>query len=163
MVIEKEIEILNSIEHTWNVLGPDFAHPDKWASVVSRAEGRGHPIETSQYDERACQTTMGKMREKVTGYSDKDFRMSYQIEEGMPFFVTNATNDWQLTKLTPQKTKLKIKMKCGFKGIIGRLMQPMMKRQINKLGTVLVEDFAYYVENGKPHPRKLKAQKNEAG
>lgn len=76
----------------------------------------------------------------------------------MPFFVTKATNDWQLTKLDPQKTKLKIKMEAGLKGIIGWLMQPMMKKKMNKLGNELAEDFAYYVENGKPHPRKLKAQ-----
>lgn len=158
MVIEKEIEIQNSIENVWKILGHDFAHPHKWASGVNHSEGQGKQMATTQCDERACQTVMGNIREKLTHYSDNDFHLSYIVTEGMPSMVKTATNNWQLISTSADKTKLKIKMEFIFKGIMGFIMQPMMKMKLNKIAQEMVEDFGYYAENGKAHPRKIKAQ-----
>lgn len=159
MVIEKEIIIKNSIENTWKILGYDFAHPYKWASGVNHSEGHGKQLATTQCDERACQTVMGNIREKLTQYSDNDFHLAYLVTEGMPRMVKTATNHWQLTNLGSQKTKLKIRMEFVFQGLLGFIMQPLMKMKLNKIAQEMVEDFGHYAENGKPHPRKLKAQK----
>lgn len=158
MVIEKEIIINNSIENTWKVLGHDFAHPYKWASSVNHSEGHGKQLATTQCDERACQTVMGNIREKLTHYSDEDFHLAYVVTEGMPGMVKTATNDWKLTKSGSGKTKLKIKMEFVFQGILGFIMQPLMKIKLNKIAQEMVEDFGHYAESGKPHPRKLKVQ-----
>jgi Polyketide cyclase / dehydrase and lipid transport len=158
MVIEKEVIIRNSIESTWAVLGHDFAHPYKWASSVNHSEGHGKQLATTQCDERACQTVMGNIREKLTHYSDEDFHLAYIVTEGMPGMVKTATNDWKLTKTDSGKTKLKIKMEFVFQGILGFMMQPLMKIKLNKIAQEMVEDFGHYAENGKPHPRKLKAK-----
>ena len=157
MVIEKDIEINNSTENVWKILGHDFAHPYKWASSVNHSEGHGKQLATTQCDERACQTVMGNIREKLTEYSDNDFHLAYIVTEGMPSIVKTATNDWQLIKTSAGKTKLKIKMEFAFQGIMGFVMQPLMKMKLNKIAQEMVEDFGYYAENGKPHPRKLKA------
>jgi hypothetical protein len=159
MVIEKEIIIKNSIENTWKILGHEFAHPYRWASSVNHSEGSGKAIETTQCDERACQTSMGNIKEKLTHYSDSETHLSYLITEGMPFFVVKAGNDWRLIKIDANFTKLRIQMSIEMKGIIGFIMKPLMRFQMNKVAQVLVEEFAYYVETGKPHPRKIKAQK----
>lgn len=159
MVIEKEIIIKNSIKNTWKILGHDFAHPYKWASGVNHSEGHGKQLATTQCDERACQTVMGNIREKLTQFSDNDFHLAYLVTEGMPSMVKTATNDWQLTNLGSQKTKLKIRMEFVFQGLLGFIMQPLMKIKLNKIAQEMVEDFGHYAENGKPHPRKLKAQK----
>lgn len=158
MVIEKEIIIKNSIENTWKILGHDFAHPYRWASSVNHSEGHGKQLATTQCDERACQTVMGNIKEKLTQYSDSDFHLAYVVTEGMPSMVKTATNDWQLTNLGSGKTKLKIRMEFIFQGLLGFMMQPLMKMKLNKIAQEMVEDFGYYAENGKPHPRKLKAQ-----
>ncbi len=158
MVIEKEVIIRNSIESTWAVLGHDFAHPYKWASSVNHSEGHGKQLATTQCDERACQTVMGNIREKLTHYSDENFHLAYIVTQGMPGMVKTATNDWKLTKSGSGKTKLKIKMEFVFQGILGFIMQPLMKIKLNKIAQEMVEDFGHYAENGKPHPRKLKAQ-----
>jgi Polyketide cyclase / dehydrase and lipid transport len=159
MVVEKEVIIRNSIESTWAVLGHDFAHPYKWASSVNHSEGHGKQLATTQCDERACQTVMGNIREKLTHYSDEDFHLAYVVTEGMPGMVKTATNDWKLTKSGSGKTKLKIKMEFVFQGVLGFMMQPLMKIKLNKIAQEMVEDFGHYAENGKPHPRKLKVQK----
>jgi Polyketide cyclase / dehydrase and lipid transport len=157
MVIEKEIIIRNSIENTWAVLGHDFAHPFKWASSVNHSEGHGKPLASTQCDERACQTVMGNIREKLTHYSDKDFHLAYVVTEGMPGMVKTATNEWKLTKSGSEKTKLKIRMEFVFQGALGYIMKPLMKIKLNKIAREMVEDFGYYAESGRPHPRKLKA------
>lgn len=158
MIIEKEIEISKSTENVWKVLGHDFAHPYKWASSVNHSEGHGKQVATTACDERACKTVMGNIKEKLTEYSDNDFHLAYIVTEGMPSMVKIATNDWKLVKMSAEKTKLKIKMEFVFQGIFGFVMQPFMKMKLNKIGQEMVEDFGYYAENGKPHPRKLKAQ-----
>lgn len=158
MVIEKEVIIKNSIESTWAVLGHDFAHPYKWASSVNHSEGHGKQLATTQCDERTCQTVMGNITEKLTHYSDEDFHLAYVVTDGMPGMVKTATNDWKLTNSGSGKTKLKIKMEFIFQGILGFIMQPLLKIKLNKIAQEMVEDFGHYAENGKPHPRKLKAQ-----
>jgi hypothetical protein len=158
MVIEREIIINNSIESTWKVLGHEFAHPHKWASSVNYSEGHGKPMATTTCDARSCQTVMGDIKEKLTHYSDEDYHLAYDITEGMPNMIKGASNNWKLTKLGPEETKLVVQMEFRLKGILGFLMLPLMKGKLSKMARVIVEDFAFYAENGKPHPRKLKAQ-----
>lgn len=157
MVINKQIEISNSIKNVWNILGHDFAHPYKWASAVNHSEGHGKQIATLECDERACQTSMGNIREKITHYSDEQHTLSYDIVDGLPLFVSKGMNKWSLTKKTEHKTILHIKMEMSLKPW-AFFMLPITKIMFNKLASQLAEDFAYYSENGKPHPRKLKIE-----
>lgn len=155
MVINKQIEIDNSIENVWNILGHDFTHPYKWASAVTHSEGHGKQFASLECDERACQTSMGNIREKITHYSDEQYTLSYDIVEGLPLFVSKGKNKWSLIKKTESKTILYIQMEMILKPW-AFFMSPMTKIMFNKLASQLSEDFAYYAENGKPHPRKLK-------
>lgn len=155
MVINKKIEINNSIEDVWKILGHDFAHPYKWASAVNHSEGHGKQIASIECDERACQTSMGDIREKITNYSDEQHTLSYEIVEGLPRFVSMGKNKWSLTKETENKTILHIQMEMILKPW-AFFISPITKMVFNKLAKQLSEDFAYYAENGKPHPRKLK-------
>lgn len=77
----------------------------------------------------------------------------------MPSMVKYATNTCKLVEVGDNKCKLQIKIDIRMGGVFGSILQPVMKMQMSKIGNHLVEDFAYYVENGIPHPRKLKAQK----
>lgn len=163
MLVSKQIEIDTSINKVWQILGKDFANPHKWASPVKHSEGKGKQIASLACDERACQTTMGKVREKITHYSDEEHSLSWDIVEGMPPFVENARNTWSLRKLSDSKTILQIKMDVKLRSW-AIFMFPMAKMMFNKLAVQLSEDFAYYAENGKPHPRKIKAmEKNKSG
>jgi Polyketide cyclase / dehydrase and lipid transport len=159
MVIEKEIIINKNIKAAWSVLGLDFANPSKWASAVNHSGGSGEALSGSQCSERACTTTMGSIREKLYEFSNENYTLSYEVVEGMPSMVKSAKNTWKLFYLGETQCKLKIKMEIGLSGFISIIMQPIMQLQMNKMGRHLVEDFAYYVENGTPHPRKLKALK----
>ena len=41
---------------------------------------------------------------------------------------------------------------------MGWLMGGMMKKKMTQLSGEIAEEFNFYVENGKPHSRKLKSQ-----
>lgn len=157
MVIEKEIVINKNIKDAWKVLGIDFANASKWASAVNHSEGNGENFRGSTCSERGCSTTMGSIKEKLYEFSNENYSLAYEVAEGMPPMIKYATNTWRLVDLRNEKCKLQIKMDIRMGGFFGSLLQPVLKLQMSKLGNYLVEDFAYYVENGKPHPRKLKA------
>ena len=159
MEIEKEIMVNKNIKDAWKVLGIDFANASKWASAVNHSEGNGEKFNGSTCSERGCSTTMGSIKEKLYEFSNENYSLAYEVAEGMPSMVKYATNTWRLVDLGNGKCKLQIKMDIRMGGFFGSLLQPIMKLQMSKMGNHLVEDFAYYVENGTPHPRKLKAQK----
>jgi len=161
MVIEKEILVNKSIKDAWNVLGVEFANASKWASAVKHSAGNGDEFNGSNCSERGCSTTMGSIKEKLYEFSNEKYLLAYEVAEGMPSMVKYATNTWKLVVVEENKCKLQIKMDIRMGGFFGSLIEPVMKMQMSKMGNRLVEDFAYYVETGQPHPRKLKALKNQ--
>jgi Polyketide cyclase / dehydrase and lipid transport len=161
MTIEKEILINKNIEEAWQVLGPQFAMADQWASAVHHSQGSGAGINGSSCSERGCSTTMWALKEKLLHYSPSDHLLSYQVAAGMPSMVKYATNTWQLSSTGSNQSRLRMIINMEIRGLLGKLMQPMMKMQMGKMGNQLVEEFKYFVENGKPHPRKIKAQQKQ--
>ncbi|OIQ99141.1 hypothetical protein GALL_188780 [mine drainage metagenome] len=73
--------------------------------------------------------------------------------------VKQATNTWKLLSVGQEQSKLYMRMDIQLGGVMGKIMQPMMKMMMSKMGNELLEEFKYYVENKQPHPRKLKAAK----
>jgi hypothetical protein len=158
MIIEKKIIIHKSIHDAWNVLGVDFANPSRWASAVNHSEGGGTALNGSSCSERGCATTMGRIREKLLTFSQEKHSLSYEMVEGIPHIVKYATNQWTLIELKPGQCTLQMIMNIQLKGF-GRWLEPILKSQMSKMGTHLIEDFAFYVEKGRPHPRKIKTQR----
>lgn len=160
MVINRQIEINKDLNSVWSILAHDFAHPYKWASAVNHSKGEGEAIASIQCDERACKTTMGNIREKITHLSEEQHILAYDITEGLPKFIDKSSNTWSLTELSNNKTQLNIKMEVKLH-TWAIFMSPLVKLMFKNLAKKLSEDFAYYVETGKPHPRKIQAQKKQ--
>jgi len=154
MEIIKKIEINRNIEDVWKVLGHDFVHPHKWASSVYHSEGHGKSTTSIECDERSCQTAIGNINEKLNHFSDSAYSLSVSITEGLPKPMKSGGSAWKLTKLSDEKTLLTFKGDFQFKNW-AVMLQPFVEKNFNKMGEELTEDFKYYVETGKPHPRKL--------
>ena len=75
----------------------------------------------------------------------------------MPFFVKNLVNNWQVTEQGNRQAAVNMKLNIDLMPVIGTLMAPMMKVQMGKLLGEAVEELKFFVENGKPHPRKVQA------
>lgn len=162
MIIERELTINKNITEVWEILGPQFSDAYKWGSVINHSQGSGGDFNGSSCSERGCDISgMGKIREVIKQYSETEHLLSYQVIEGMPSMVKYAQNTWRLIPIDSNKTKLKMSMELKVGGIIGKIMKPMMRMQMGKMATNTADDFKYYVETGKPHPRKVKAMKKQ--
>ena len=160
MQIKKEITVNENIEKAWKSLGLEFADAYKWASAVSHSAGMGNGINGAPCSERRCEIqTMGKVKEKLIEFSNEKHLLSYDVYEGMPSMVKRATNTWQLTPAGQGTSNLKMLMEIQLGGLMGIIMMPMMKMMMSKMANEVVEEFKFYVENGQPHPRKIKAMK----
>lgn len=153
--IEKELIINTNIAKSWQVLGPEFTEADNWAATVYTSEGKGEIIK-GIHSGRICITPMGTLNEKVIEYSVEKHLLSYQFE-GMPKMVRYARNTWQLASLGENKTELTLHMEMKIGGLIGILMKPMLRMKMAKMAKHTIEEFKYYVEKGKQHPRKVKS------
>lgn len=162
MLIEQKVLIHKSIDEAWQVLGKQFAHAHVWASAVHHSEGSGHSFNGASCSERGCSTSMGGIKEKLTQYSDAAYTLAYVVEEGLPGMVKKGTNFWQLTPNGSGKCTLTMRMEMELQGFTGWVMQPMMQWKMAKMCRELAEDFKHYVEQGVPHPRKLKAAQQVA-
>ncbi len=158
MTIAKKIIIHKDIESTWKVLGTEFANVHIWASPLKHSEGTGSAFNGSTCGERSCDISgMGKIREKLTEFSNEQYALKYLVLEGMPSVVKKATNSWKLTSLDANTTEVNMQMDFALKGFMGMLMQPMMKMMMGKMGATIMKDLKYYLENGEPSQAKRKA------
>lgn len=157
--IKQKLIINASIDKAWQVLGPQFADAYIWASSLKHSEARNHEtMNGSACTERGCSVNgLGNIKEKILEYSEGEHTIKYQVYEGMPKMVRYAANTWKLTDLGNGKIKLEMTVEMKTGGMMGAMMKGMMKKKMTKMSKITAEDFQYYVENGKPHPRKLKA------
>ncbi len=156
MNIKKEILVNKNIEEAWEVLGNQFGEAYKWASGLNHSNAYGKAqLEGATCSNRACDTTQGKIKEVVKIFDSKRYILEYEVIEGFPFFIDTAINRWTLTP-HENATRVNIDFNLKTKGLMGFIMKPMMKMQMNKLIGFAIEDFKHFVETGKPSPRKMK-------
>lgn len=160
MTIKQEIIINKSIEDCWQVLGVRYTEISRWASIVHHAEGDGKMgINGASCDTRGCEVEgMGEIEERLSEFDPTNYSLDYTVTKGLPGMMKEAKNSWKLTALSHDKTKLNMKGTIAPKGLLAHVMKGMIRMQFNAMTKKLVEEFKYYVEKGRPHPRKLKAQ-----
>lgn len=162
MEFKREIIINKPINEVWEILGNQYSEAYQWASGLSHSEGYGKPsIEGASCNNRACTTTQGLIKEEIKEFDPYNHVLTYEVIEGFPFFVDQGVNTWRLNALG-QKTKVNIHLVIKTKGLVGSIMSPMMKLQMNKITTNALEDLKYYVEHGDPSPRKMKELARQA-
>ncbi|MBX2821803.1 MAG: SRPBCC family protein [Rhodothermaceae bacterium] len=162
MTISKQITIDAPADEVWRVVAHDFHKADQWASSINRSTSveAGPPPKSSPLDAagRACDTSIGGIKEQIVHYDEAHKRFGYQAKgEKMPFFVKNLVNNWQVTEQNSGSAKVDMKLNVELMPVIGTVMGPMMKLQMGKLLGEAVEELKFFIENGKPHPRKVKA------
>lgn len=158
MIIEKQVTINKGVEDAWHVLGHEFENAYQWASVLKHSESKGGSLNGSSCSIRGCDVSgMGKVTEKLLHYSNEDHSLSYHVVEGMPSMVKSATNSWTLKPIDTTHSILTMSMSMEIGGFMGFFMKPMMKMMMDKMAKVTIDDFKYYVENGKPSEAKVKA------
>ena len=151
MKIIKELVISKPIENVWEILGNQFGEIDKWASIINHSKLDGH---LGVGVIRSTETTGGPTKQELTSFNPEQYSLSYKAIAGTPFFAKSITAKWTLVKNQNNNTKLVLDFQVGFKGI-GGILTPIVKKKLGKIGNEILQDLKYYVENEKPHPRKI--------
>ena len=156
MNIKKEILVDKPVEEVWDVLGNQFGDAYLWATGLYHSSGYGDPELTgATCSNRACNTNQGHIDEVLRKFDPQNHTLQYEVIKGFPFFVKSGINTWSLHK-TMSETKVSIDFTLETKGLVGAIMNPMMKMQMNKIIENVLNDFKHYVETGTPSPSKAK-------
>jgi len=158
--VQKEITINVPADILWKLIGHEFIEVYKWSSNVDHAEGKGSPeFIGAAFSERYCDVNVkgfSKISEKLTNYNEKNRNLAYQVNSGMPGFITKAVNDWQVVPVNANQSKMIMKAEFRSKGLMGILMNGMMKKKMNKTLETVLNDAKIYAETGEVSEAKRK-------
>ncbi len=161
MKFSKQITVNASAEKVWDILGRDFANISVWSTAVSHsiANDKLASVNNSPVGGRFCDTSFGKISEEFTAYDDakKTFSFKGVFDSRMFKSVINTSG---LTSIDENTTEVSFGPNIEL-SFIGTLMYPMIRMMLSKAVDVILDDLKYYVENGKPSPRKLAAQQKQ--
>ncbi len=151
--LSREIVINVSSEKLWNMVGPGFTEVYKWASNIDYSEGSGEAeFEGATCSERYCNVTVkgfDKISEKLLKYDESKMNLAYEVKHGMPSFITKAENDWTVVSLGEGQSKLVMNAIFRSKGIMGFMMNGMMKKKMEDTLDIVLNDAKVYAETGK--------------
>lgn len=159
MKFSKQISINASAEKVWNIAGRDFANIGKWATAVSSSvvNDKLASVNGSKVGGRLCETGFGTASEEFTAYDDDKKSYSFKGVFDSKMF-NDVTSSMKVTAIDVNTAKVEITPALKLT-LLGTIMYPMIRMQISKVTDEVLEDLKYYVENGKPSPKKLASQK----
>jgi carbon monoxide dehydrogenase subunit G len=157
MKIIKSLTINKPIDEVWEVLGNQFDKIDRWSSLISKSEVSGpSTMQGVNYSVRSTTTKTGISKQELTRFDTENHVLGYKSIAGTPPIIKQVNAEWRLTN-NGNTTRLVLDFNAEMKGI-GHIIAPIAKMKLGKVGDELLDDFKFYVENGKPHPRKKVVQ-----
>lgn len=154
MRLERSVEVNTSIENAWQILGKDFSDIQKWSRNVGHSKALAPSNNSANCDGRYCEVKgFGNVEEKFLNYSDHNHTYTIDFVKGLPGMAKSFAMEFKLDAIDANRTRFMFSGDLALQGILGFLMQPMMKIQMNKNLDALAEDFVYFAENGTPHPK----------
>jgi len=161
MKFSKQITVNAPAEKVWDVLGRDFANIGVWSTTVSHsvANDKLACVNNSPVGGRYCETSFGKISEEFTAYDDDKKTFSFKgVFDSMMF--KSVINTSGLRSIDENTTEVSFGPNVQL-SFIGTLMSPMIRMMLGRAVDTILDDLKYYVENGKPSPRKLASQKRK--
>ncbi len=161
MEFSKQVSINASAEKVWETVGRDFADVGVWATAVSHstANDKLPTVDGSPVGGRLCETSFGTASEEFTAYDDDKMSYSFKgVFESKMF--TDVTNTMVLTSIDADTTEVQITPALKLT-LLGKLLSPMIRMMVSKTTDEILDDMKYFIENGKPSPRKLASQKKK--
>ncbi|MDB4286150.1 SRPBCC family protein [bacterium] len=153
---KEEVLIEKDIEAVWEVMGSQYAQVHLWSSNFKASKPGGKPkLPGLDYLHRATQTTRGETLQELDEFDPVHHSLSYHITKGAPKIAKEASGIWSLKSMGPEKTRVVLEFHMATKGVLGLVMIPLIKKNIGKAAAQIGEELKYYMEKGKPHPRKV--------
>lgn len=166
MKISRSVTISTSADEAWAIIGPGYALVDEWASNVYRSttKSSAHPDVAAVPSDRVCETSLGPFEETVTEYNPERRVMSYSVKGAkMPGFVKSVIATWRIIPMGLNACEAQMDMNADLAFPFNMLTGWVIKMNFAKAVKESQEEFKYYAEHGKPHPRKIKSLQSPKG
>ncbi len=155
--VEHSIYIDIPIDSLWKITALEYEKIGDWSAGVKTSEGGsigGHNGEI--YTERVCEPGYKGFKttvERIIDYQAEQYFFTYQIAEGLPKMVTNATNTWS-HQTDGNGTRITMQVNMELKGLMGSLLKGTMSKKMSKILQENLEELKIYAETGELHERK---------
>ncbi len=154
-------EVINvSANDVWKIVGPGFEDAWKWSTAVDHSEGSGEAqFDGATCNERYCEINakgFNKINESLVEYSDADQILAYQVNAGLPGFVTYVQNRWRIVEVGPGQCQLEMTITMRMKPFMGTLMGGMFRKNLDKTISGVMRDLKVYAETGEISEEKKK-------
>lgn len=162
-----QFDVAASMHYLWSITAEDFAGIGRWATSVPRSAAREGPaVGGAPVAGRTCAVNVpgfSHLDERLIRYEPDNRVFAYRAESGMPSFVTDATNTWQLTEVGPEATRVSMTVEVSTRGLVGTVALPMLWLNIQRTLRSVERDLTHYAETGdvsRAKKRQLAAQPN---
>ena len=156
--VQKELLINKKVEDVWEVMGNQFAEVHLWSTNFKDSKpGGSSKFSGLGYSERVTITNRGVTVQELDAFDAANYTLAYHISKGAPSIAAEASAVWSLKSNDDNTTSVRLVFNMKTKGYLGFLMTPLIKIGMGKSATEIAEDLKHYIENGVPHPRKVKS------
>jgi hypothetical protein len=156
-------------EKVWEIFAHGFNDAYKWMASVNHsfAKNNGESFEGCQSNGRVCELSSDgkgiKASEQFLAYSEENKTATVRIDflnAPSIFPVKFNTLDFSLKNIGGGTSEMTWKFRSDIK-FLGYLLWPLLRIGFGVFIEQIIEELKFYVENGTPHPRKIKAMKKQ--
>jgi hypothetical protein len=154
-------------DKVWRIFAHGFNDAYKWMASVNHsfAKNNGESFEGCQSNGRVCELSSDgkgiKASEQFLAYHEENKTATVRIDFlNTPFIfpVKFNTLDFSLKKIDGDTSEMTWKFRSNIK-FLSYLLWPLLRIGFGVFIKQIIEELTFYIENGTPHPRKIKAMK----
>ena len=163
----KKMTINKPIHEVWKIWAEEFDKAQDWMAVVTRSfeKKEGNKTEGSPMIGRVCEFSAKangpKVLEDILVFDEQNYRMNIKVvPQNVSLPLKYNLLKSSLKKVSDQQTDITLDINpvIGWKGYF---LYPLLKGGLSKSFNELLEELKFFVENGKPHPRKVSKLKEK--
>lgn len=160
MKIRTKIKILAPADRAWEVIAGEFGDAAKWASTLESSSSKE---KLGIGATRTCQTKgvgpfpSATIKEKLVDYDPKQLTFTYVVQSGLPSIFKSAQNSWSIEPINETScfihSNVFMEVSLWLRPL-SWIFPLLLKRDLKNT----FEELSYYIEQGKPHPRKTNSK-----
>ena len=157
MKFSKDITINAPAEKVWDILGHKFTDVHQWARSIPHSTVNPHAerVNGSPVGGRLCDTSIGNISEEFTAHDEEGMTFSFKgVIKSVMF--TRVVSSNKVVSVDADTSKVIVTPQIDLT-LLGKLMYPLIKLNLNKTVNEVLADLKYFAENDKPSPEKLAA------
>ncbi len=157
--MHEELAVRVPADKAWTLVGGAFGDISTWAALIVNSTMNSPPAPSSV---RTCHirgfgpVAPGVIKERLIRFDPADRSLSYEWIEGRPSFIVHAISRWSVSSIEPGTCTIRVHATLTLHPIM-RPFGPLLRRWVSRDAGKVLEELAYRLETGTPHPRKLAA------